>query len=140
MMITPKLPPVPCHAQATIDWAVEVFGTASDYRAEEIRCGRSLVDTAFADHPLRGHRLFEKGILRKLESNVEKTAHVPGTIIAAGILWILFASLHTLSMLCGQSAALGRDIGVVAAASMLRSILEGFLCAGAHAQGFSKIA
>src|SRR6516164_5061544 len=73
-----------------------------------IRCGKSLVDTAFAAHPLRRRRRVEEENLREHETDFEKPAHVPGTVIAAGILWILFGSFQTLAML-GQSAAAGRD-------------------------------
>jgi hypothetical protein len=95
-----------CHTRQQVD---------PDFPPENqdcIRCGKSLVDAAFADHPLRRHRLFEEGNPRELETDFEKPAHVPGTVIAAGILWILFGSLQTLGILCGQSAGRGRDDAV----------------------------
>ena len=92
-----------CHARQQID---------PDLPAENqdcIRCGKSLVDTAFAAHPLRRRRRVEEENLREHETDFEKPAHVPGTVIAAGILWILFGSFQTLAMLCPQSAAAGAD-------------------------------
>jgi hypothetical protein len=82
------------------------------------------VDTAFAAHPLRRRRRVEEEILREHETDFEKPAHVPGTVIAAGILWILFGSYQTLAML-GQSA--GRDDAVADSTNALSRL--SFTCA-----------
>jgi hypothetical protein len=72
-----------------------------------IHCGMPLVDTAFAEYPVSRRRPVEEDNRQEEESDLKEPAHVPGAVIAAGILWILFGCIQTLASLL--SVAPGRD-------------------------------